>query len=127
MFSRVARASSNGFAYADLSGNWFFCGSDIQESQTWDGNVVLSTNGAVTGGSLNGSDGSAYSLLGGPLSIDDTGRVTGTITDSDGATIQLMMHMDPAKGLIAGEGNTVGGTEDPWDLKLKEPGNRFSR
>ena len=112
MFSRVAIASGNGFANADLSGNWFLCGSDLQENQTWDGNVVLSSTGAVTGGSLNGSDGSAYSLVGGSLSIDDTGRVTGTITDSDNATIQLTMHMDPAKGLIAGEGNSVGGTED---------------
>ena len=100
--------TATGFVTNNLAGDWFLCGSDIQGDHTWDGTLVIANDGTVTGGSINSSDGPTYSIVGGSMSIDNAGSVTGTIQDSDGITTQLTMHMDPAKGLIAGEGNASG-------------------
>ena len=110
----------------DLAGDWFLCGEDLQENATWEGNVVLSSNGSVTGGSINSSAGLTYSLVGGALSINGTGRVTGTIQDSDGVTTQMTMQMDPAKGLVAGEGNALVGSEDGVFILVRKTPNQMS-
>ena len=103
---------SSGLTTGQLAGEWFLGGSDIQGGHTWDGLVTVNSSGAVTGGTLASSEGSVYTFTGGSLAIDGTGKITGTLTDSDGITTQLTMQMDPSANVMAGEGNATTEDED---------------
>ena len=105
---------------ADLEGEWFLGGSNLLNDLTWDGAVELDGIGAVTGGVLASSDGYEYALTGGSLGIDSTGRVTGTIIDSDGFTTELTMQMESGKGIMAGEGNSTTVDEDGIFLLIRK-------
>ncbi len=101
-----------GFTTNDLEGEWFLGGSDIQGNHTWNGLLVIDSAGAITGGTLESSEGLVYTFIGGDLAIDSKGKVTGQVTDSDGVATQLTMQMDKSKGIIAGEGNATIDDED---------------
>ena len=112
-----------GFTTRDLAGDWFLAGSDIQGAHTWDGLLTIDSTGLVTGGTLAGSGGSAYTFTGGGLAIDVTGKVTGTVTDSDGVTTRMTMQMDKSKGIVAGEGNaTIDDEDGVFVFVRKSPG-----
>jgi hypothetical protein len=100
--------TSSGFTQANLAGEWFLGGSDLQGAHTWDGMVTLDNSGVVTGGILRGSDGPEYSFTDGSFSINPTGQINGTLVDSDGVTTVLTMQVDGNKGIMAGEGNAIG-------------------
>jgi len=111
---------SSGFMTSDLADEWFLCGSDIQGDHTWDGLLMINSDGIVTGGTLESSDGPLYTLVDGDLNIDATGKVTGQITDSNGVATQITMQMDKGKGIIAGEGNAEADNEDGLFIFVKK-------
>ncbi|MBW2049791.1 MAG: PKD domain-containing protein [Deltaproteobacteria bacterium] len=116
---------ANSFSASDLAGTWFLAGSDIQGDHTWDGSIIINSSGVVlSGGALNSSAGSSYTFSGGSLSISRDGRVSGTVSYSDGVDIQMTLQMNPTKGIIVGEGNATG-YEDGLFV-LVRPGTGFT-
>jgi len=111
---------TSGFAAENLAGEWFLGSSDIQGDHTWDGLITINRSGVVIGGTLSSSEGPVYQFIGGELAIDSTGKVTGTVTDSDGITTRLTMQMDVAKSIMAGEGNATTSQEDGVFILIKK-------
>jgi len=109
-----------GFDTNDLAGEWFLCGSNIQENHTWDGLLIINRDGSVTGGTLESSEGTVYTSISGNLTITDTGKVTGQITYPIGTKILLTMQMDKSKGIISGEGNDKINKEDGVFIFVKK-------
>ncbi len=97
---------ASGFVTSDLEGEWFMSGSNIQGQQMFDGLIIINSAGKVTGGTHESSDGAVYTFEGGGLAIDETGKVTGEIENSNGVTTQITMQMKRDTEIIAGEGNT---------------------
>jgi hypothetical protein len=122
-FACSGESGSNGGSGGDtqlatipLAGEWFLGASDLQGTHTWDGSLIIDNTGAVTGGTLNSSEGLSYTFTVGNLSINTTGRVTGSMTDSDGVTTEFTMQMDNGGNIMAGEGNATGNEDGMFFL-----------
>nr|WP_320012387.1 hypothetical protein [uncultured Desulfobulbus sp.] len=97
---------STGVTLNNLEGQWFLSGSDLEGNHTWDGDITLNSSGVLTSGTLNSSEGPVYTFTSGTLQVDDSGKITGSLTDSDATTTNFTMQLDPQKNFMAGEGNT---------------------
>ena len=97
---------TTGITQGNLEGQWFVSGSDLEENHTWDGEITLNSSGVLTSGTINSSEGPTYSFASGNLQAESSGRITGSLTDSDTTTTNFTMQLDPLKNILAGEGNT---------------------
>ena len=96
--------SGGSFATADLQGTWHFYFLDFDETDfmLWGyGTIDVDLLGNVTGGGYTLSDGSVASFTGGSLSLDGTGKVSGTLT-ANGVTMTIQDgKMDQGKTEVA--------------------------
>ena len=110
---------STGHSAADLQGVWFLGGSDIPEHHTWDGIVSFDSSGSLISGTLNSSSGSSTSFTNSTLTVDASGKVTGTLTE-DGVATGYTMQLNEQKNIIAGEGNATDGNEGGMFIFVKQ-------
>jgi hypothetical protein len=81
------RTGGSGFATEMLAGEWSIVHTLVQDgsSLTWVfGQVMLDGDGNVLRGQWDGPNGESGTYTAGSLSVNDAGKLTGSITDSEG-------------------------------------------
>lgn len=89
------------FDQSDLTGTWTILGlsSGGVGEGAFHGTVNLDASGNVTGGSATYLDGISVTYSGGALTINTTGIIGGTVTNTNGAISECLGALDPSKSM----------------------------
>jgi hypothetical protein len=81
-------------AIAALNGKWSLYGTDLQGEHVWTGYIVFNQYGKITSGELRNSSANIYKITSGRFTVTaSNGKITGSFTDSDGITTNIMANL----------------------------------
>ncbi len=95
---------TTGASSADLAGDWFVSNSDLFGNKTWEGIFNFNGSGELTSGTLTSTNGDIWTFTSGSLSVDSSGQVTGTVSDTGSSVTEFHMQLDEQRDIMAGTG-----------------------
>ncbi len=95
---------TTGASTTDLAGDWFVSNSDLFGNRTWEGVFSFNSSGELTSGTLTSTNGDIWTFTNGSLSVDSSGQVTGTVTDTGSSITEFHMQIDEQRNIMGGLG-----------------------
>lgn len=95
---------TTGASTTDLAGDWFVSNSDLFGNRTWEGVFSFNNSGELTSGTLTSTNGDIWTFTNGSLSVDSSGQVTGTVTDTGSSITEFHMQIDEQRNIMGGLG-----------------------
>ncbi len=105
---------------ADLAGDWYVSLSDLWGNKTFQGMFHFNSSGEFVTGSVSSSDGETMTFTDGSFSVDASGEVTGSLTDTASSENYFVMQLSDNKDMMIGPGAATNSHDNGLLLMIKK-------
>jgi len=104
----------------DLAGDWYVSLSDLWGNKTFQGMFHFNSSGEFLTGAVTSSDGETMTFTDGSFSVDASGKVTGSLTDTGPSENYFVMQLSDNKDMIIGPGAATSSHDNGLLIMVKK-------